>query len=194
MARFTALTALLATIVPVSIAAQAPREFSNVKRLGSALVEYHDGLTQAVAAYYHSQRNHDAPWLLIELGMSSPRSLVVRRDEVELVTPTGDVVPLAGQRRWGADSARARRLLQQARTTRHQVTSYFRGTRGVEAIRFFGRPESGDTAIDLAQAAPEEVLLGDLLFESPTGAWARGTYALVIRHDGGTASLPIDLR
>lgn len=194
MARFTALTALLAMIVPAAIGAQAPREFSNVTRLGSALVEYHDGSTQAVAAYYHSQRNHDAPWLLIELGMSSPRSLVVRRDQVELVTPTGDIVPLAAQRRWGADSARARGLLQQARTTRHQVTSYFRGTRGVEAIRFFGRPESGETANDLAQAAPEEVLLGDLLFESPTGAWARGTHALVIRHDGGTASLPIDLR
>ena len=42
--------------------------------------------------------------------------------------------------------------------------------------------------------APEEVLLGDLLFESPTGAWERGIYALEIEHEGGTAALPIELR
>jgi hypothetical protein len=46
----------------------------------------------------------------------------------------------------------------------------------------------------IAQSLPEEVLLGDLLFESPTGARERGTYALEIEHDGGMAALPIHLR
>ena len=195
MARVTAVAALFAVVVSTGLTLRAqPREFANVKQLGAALVEYHDGLTQVVAAYYYSQRNHDSPWLLIELGVSSPRTLVVRRNQVELVTPSGRTVPLAAQRRWGADSARARGLLQQASTTRHQVRTYFRGTRGVEALRFFGRPESGDTVIDTVQGAPEELLLGDLLFESPTGAWEKGAYALVIKHDTGTASLPIELR
>jgi hypothetical protein len=44
------------------------------------------------------------------------------------------------------------------------------------------------------QSGPDEVLLGDLLFESPTGGWEKGSYALVIRHDRGSASLPIELR
>ena len=194
MARCTAVTMLL-VVVSTGLTLQAqPREFAHVKQLGAALVEYNDGLTQVVAAYYYSQRHHDAPWLLIELGASSPRTLMVRRNQVELVTPSGRIVPLAGQRRWGADSARARGLLQQASTSRHQVRTYFRGTRGFEALRFFGRPESGETVIDAVQGAPEEVLLGDLLFESPTGAWEKGSYALVIKHDGGTASLPITLR
>jgi len=195
MTRFTIVAAFVVGMVAFADAQRAqPREFSHVKPLGAALVEYQDGLTQAVAAYYHSQRNHDTPWLLIEVGVSSPQAFVLRRDRVRLVSPSGQVVPLAAQTRWGGDSARARGLLQQARTTRHQVRTYFRGTRDGVRLRFFGRPEQGQTVVDVAQIAPEEVLLGDLLFESPTGAWERGTYALEIEHDAGTAALPIELR
>lgn len=194
MARFAVVAALLVGMVVSADAQRAqPREFSSVTQNGAALVEYHDGVMQAVAAYYHSQRHHDTPWLLIEVGLSSPRSFVLQRDRVQLVSPSGQAVPLAGQRRWGADSARARSLLQQARITRHQLSAYFRG-RGGQRLRFFGRPEQGQTVIDVAQVAPEEVLLGDLLFESPTGAWERGTYALEIEYEAGTAVLPIELR
>ncbi len=194
MARIMIAAALLVGMVgPVVAERPQPREFSRVTQQGAALVEYHDGVTQVVAAYYHSQRNHDTPWLLIEVGLSSPRPFVLRRDRVWLVSPSGNAVPLAGQRRWGADSARARSLLQQARITRHQVGAYFLG-RGGQRLRFFGRPEQGQTVVDVAQVAPEEVLLGDLMFESPTGAWERGTYALEIEHDLGTVALPIELR
>jgi hypothetical protein len=41
---------------------------------------------------------------------------------------------------------------------------------------------------------PEQVLLGDLHFESPSGAWDRGTYALVIHRNEGTIRLPVELR
>jgi len=38
-----------------------------------------------------------------------------------------------------------------------------------------------------------EVAAGPLFFESPTGAWEAGTYALVVRHPNGVAELPIRL-
>ena len=41
---------------------------------------------------------------------------------------------------------------------------------------------------------PYELGLSDLLFESPTRLWDKGTYALVLRYDGGEAVLPIELR
>ena len=190
-----ALGVALALMAALGSAMQAqPKEFGSIRSLGRALVEYNDGLTHAVAAYYHSQSSHDSVWLLIEVGVASPRSLTLRRDQVELVTPSGRVVPLATQRRWGQDSTRARTLLQQARTSRHQVRAYFREINGAEALRFFTRPEEGGTVIDAVQTAPEQVLYGDLMFESPTGAWERGGYALNLRHDQGTASLPIDLK
>jgi len=170
------------------------REFPHVHELGGALVEYDDGVTQAVAAYYHSQRHYDSKWLLIEIGMMSRRALTLGRDQVELVTPDGRELPLASQRQWSQDSGRARTLLPQALPTRHQVKSYFREVNGREALRFFTRPEEGGTTIDVTQVMPEEVVLGDLYFESPSGLWDRGRYTLVIHRPDATVRLPIDLR
>jgi len=39
----------------------------------------------------------------------------------------------------------------------------------------------------------DRIAVGPLFFESPTGAWEKGTYALVVRHKNGTAELPINL-
>ena len=190
-----ALGVALAVVAALGSAMQAqPREFARVRSLGRALVEYNDGPTRVVAAYYYSQLSHDSAWLLVEIGVASPQPTTVRRTEIDLVTPSGRVVALASQRRWGGDSTRARLLLQQAQTTRHQVRSYFREADGSEALRFFTRPEDGGTVIDAVQTVPEQVLLGDLMFESPTGAWERGRYALNLRYELGTASLPIDLK
>ena len=196
--RFSVVLALVALALPSGsgASAQSPRqrELPNVTPLGAALTEYKDPQVRALAAYYHSQRNHDSAWLLIEFGVASPQPLVLRRTAVALVTPAADVVPLATQQRWGADSTRGRLLLQQARTSRHQLRSYFPDIRGSEQMRFFGRPENGETVIDAVQSAPDQVLLGDLLFESPTGAWPRGRHVLVVRLDDTVVELPIDLR
>jgi hypothetical protein len=188
------IAALVLSVALGSTLQAQSREFAHVRELGGALVEYNDGATQAVAAYYHSQRNHDSKWLLIELGVMGRRALTLGRDQVQLVTPAGLTLPLASQRQWRDDSGRARTLLQQALPTRHQVKSYFREVNGREELRFFTRPEEGGTTIDSTQVMPEQVVLGDLYFESPTGLWDRGTYTLVIHRPSGQVKLPIDLR
>ena len=171
-----------------------PRELANVRELGAALAEYNNGLVQAVAAYYYSQRNHDSRWLLVEIGINSRQLTTISRDRIELVTPNGDVVPLSGQRRWAEDSARAQTLFQQVRPTRHQVGSYFRAIADITRLRFFAAPGVGGTVIDTIDTAADQILLGDLFFESATGAWGRGRHVLVIGHTNGVVELPIDLR
>jgi hypothetical protein len=189
------LAALAAAVVATGAQAPRPPELKHVEQLGQALAEYDDGISQAVAAYYYSQRNHDSRWLLVEFGFTSRQPVDLERDRITLVTPAGDVVPLAAQRAWGEDSARARQLLQEAQPTRHQVSSYFRKQIvSPERLRFFGRPEQGQTVFDSVSASFDRVLLGDLLFESPTGAWARGRHVLVVDIDEGEVALPIDLR
>jgi hypothetical protein len=189
------LAALAATVAATGAQAPRPPELKHVEQLGQALAEYNDGITQAVAAYYYSQRNHDSRWLLVEFGFNSRQPVDLERDRITLVTPAGDVVPLAAQRAWGADSSRARQLLQEAQPTRHQVSSYFRKQIASSSpLRFFGRPEQGQTVFDSVSTSFDQVLLGDLLFESPTGAWARGRHVLVVAVDEGEVALPIDLR
>lgn len=187
-----ALTAAALVVEPSAQTVRIP-ELPHVRSVGRAATEFRDGDVQVVAAYYYSQREHDGPWLLVELGFNSRKALTLRRDRIELTTPAGDVVPLSGQRRWAADPARARRLLQQTRTVRHPLTSYFSQIAIVTRLRFFTRPEDDGTVVD-EMSVGGETLVGDLMFESPTGAWDRGTHVLVIGHELGVARLPIELR
>jgi hypothetical protein len=188
------LTGLILIAAGGSLFAQSrtvPKEFDHVRTLGRALSEFRDGRIQVVAAYYYSQANHDTPWLLIEIGALGEQVMEIERDGIELVTPRGRVVPLAAQARWKADSPRATLLLQQATPLRHPVGSYFAPANGQQRFPFFTLT---GTVRKVAFLRPKELLLGDLLFESPTRLWDEGTYALVIRYDGAEAVLPIELR
>jgi hypothetical protein len=199
----TRATSVLAGIVLVvgsaSLPAQpqtraVPREFDRVRTLGRALSEFEDERIQVVAAYYYSQNNHEQPWLLIEIGALGRMPTEIDRRTIELVTPTGRVVPLASQSRWGQAPERSALLLQQARTSRHQISSYFKGVTGQTNLRFFVWPNGAGTVLESINVRPDELVLGDLLFESPTRLWDDGTYALVIGYDGREALLPIELR
>jgi hypothetical protein len=197
MTRAAFVTALALVSMDLTVAAGAQSrgepELPNIRSLGRAAVEFQDAQVQAVAAYYHSQGEHDGPWLLIELGFNSRKALTLRRERIEIATPEGEIVPLSGQRRWGADAPRARRLLLQARTTRHPVTQCFTQIAARTPLRFFTRPEDGTTVVDVMSTGGDTII-GDLLFESPTGAWATGRYVLSIGHEIGVARLPIELR
>src|SRR5262245_39202806 len=122
-----------------------PREFIHVRTLGRALSEFNDDRIQVAAAYYYSQGNHDSRWLLIELGALGQQATKIDRGQIELVTPTGRVVPLATQTRWAADSEHNALLLQQAATSRHPVASYFKAMNGRTRLRFFARPPGAGT-------------------------------------------------
>jgi hypothetical protein len=200
MNRSTSVVAgLLLVAAGASLGAQSPtrrvpREFDHVRTLGRALSEFNDNRIQVAAAYYYSQANHDSRWLLIELGALGQQTTTINRDQIELVTPTGRVVRLATQARWAEDSRHNALLLQQASTSRHPVESYFKPANGRTRLRFFTRPPGAGTVLNFIDLRPNELVLGDLLFESPTLLWDKGTYALVVRYDGAEAILPIELR
>lgn len=176
-----------------SPAPKVPKEFEHVRTVGRALSEFNNDRIQVVAAYYYSQSNHDSRWLLVELGALAPRAAEIKREQVELITPNGRLVRLATQARWAEDSTRNVLLLQQATTSRHQVSNYF-PTSYHTYLRFFTHPPNGGIVQDTLRLMPYELALGDLLFESPTGLWDKGTYALVVRYAGEEAVLPIELR
>jgi hypothetical protein len=166
-----------------------------VRTIGRALSEFDDGGIRVVAAYYYSQSNHDSRWLLIELGAFAPGATEIKREQVELVTPSGRVVRLATQARWAEDSTRNARLLQQATTSRVDLSNYF-PTADSTHLRFFTqRPNDGLVLVqNTVHLMPYQLARGDLLFESPTGLWDKGIYTLVILYAGTEVKLPIELR
>ncbi len=185
---------LVALPVTGAAVAQQTREFPSVRELGAALGEFDDGQMHAVAAYYHSQRHHDTPWLLIELGITSRKAVRVHRESIEVETPDGATVPLATYRQWNDDVEPATRLLQATAPTRHQVRTYFREFATFTPLRYFKAPHAAGTILDFHDLSIDQVFLGDLYFKSPTGAWARGRHVLVIHNAAATVRVPIDLR
>ena len=182
----------IAALMSVMSPAIAQQEFSSAnKPRGRAAVEYQDKAIQMVAAYYYSQHNHDSRWLYIESALSTEDENVIRRDAIVLRTPQGREIPLAPQRRISEDATRIEQLLQNARVVRHDVLSYFNHNRFEDMRLFrlaFDPVVSDDFIVDR-----DRVAYGPLFFESPTGAWEDGTYALVVRHETGAAELPIRL-
>ena len=166
--------------------------FPDTKELGRAAVQYQDDDIQAVAAYYHSQRNHDSRWLLIEVAVSSEERMTIHRDAFQLLSPDATEIALAAQTRFSQNMPQIRELLLGATTTRHSTTSYFRRRNRSEDMHFFSLPGSSvvrdDFVIDRFRVA-----WGDLFFESPTGLWEEGTYTLLIEQEGVRVAMPIVL-
>jgi hypothetical protein len=187
-----AVVAFSVALAPAVSRVTAQEESSRSRSLGKAVVEYRDDAIQVVAAYYYSQRNHDSRWLLIESALSTADPATIHRTAIHLRTPQGRDIALADQRRVGDDVNAIQQLLQNARTVRHDVASYFVQRDRVESMQFFTLPFGG-VVHDEFVVDRDRVAVGPLFFESPTGAWERGTYTLVVRHPKGIAELPIRL-
>jgi hypothetical protein len=178
-------------LAPLTLAAQ--QEFSSANRtVGRAAVQYRDADAHIVAAYYYSQQNHESRWLMIEAAVSTTELNTIARSAIALRTPQGREIPLASQRRIGEDVMRIKQLLQNASVLGHSVSSYFVQRDRIEDMSLFTLP-FGPVVHDSFVVDRHRVAVGRLFFESPTGAWERGTYALIVRHSDGVAELPIHL-
>jgi hypothetical protein len=178
-------------LAPLTLVAQ--QEFSSANRnVGRAAVQYSDADAHIVAAYYYSQRNHESRWLMIEAGVSTTELNTIDRSAIVLRTPQGRELPLASQRRIGEDVPRIKQLLQNARVLSHNVSSYFVQRDRIEDMSLFTLP-FGPVVHDSFVVDRHRVAVGPLFFESPTGAWESGTYALIVRHSNKVAELPIHL-
>lgn len=168
------------------------QEDSPVRKLGKAVVEYRDKAIQVVVAYNYSQRNHASPWLYIQAGLTTRNETKIHRDAISLRTPQGQIIPLATQRQVGNDTKRIEQLLQNARPVSHDVPSYFTSTYRTEDMQLFRLPFDRIVHDDFI-VDRDRLALGPFFFQSPTGSWENGMYALVVRHGNGIAELPIQL-
>ena len=173
-----------------------PRTFDHVRPLGRALAEFKNDRIQIVTSYSYSQANHDSRWLLIEFGALSRVKTTIERDRIEVVTPDGRLVPHAPPVRV-RDADDLSELLLQISPSRSRLYWYlpYEGLCCPESFRvgegFYAQQR--DAAWTPMQVDSLGPVWADLLFESPTGEWEKGAYALVIRYDGEEAAFPIEL-
>jgi hypothetical protein len=173
--------------------AQVGQSFPHTNKNGRATIEYrHEGLTVA-ANYDYSQRNHDGPWLLIDVALGSNTRFVLHRNNFRLVTPAGQTIRLASQAQGEADPNGINTLIQNAKIHRQNLDGYFPQRNRRETIHFFSLPFARSVS-DEAIVDNDRVTLGALLFRSPDGSWTEGTYRLVLDNERAKAELPISLQ
>jgi hypothetical protein len=173
--------------VSLAVTAAAP---GRIKQHGRATVEYRSEDVVAVANYEYSQRNHQGRWLLIKFGVQATPRIAVNRNQIVLIQPDEQVVPLATQRQFLDDQPTLTALNQNAAIFDRDLHSYFTAPVN-RTINFFARP--GGTVSDSFVSNLDDVASGNLLFKSPKGNWPAGSYRLMLKHGQAMAELPIIL-
>lgn len=179
--------ALVAVSLAMVIAGAPP---GRIKQYGRATVEYRSDDVVAVANYEYSQRNHHGSWLLIKFGVQATLRIAVHRNEIVLIQPDEQIVPLATQPQFLDDQPTLTALNQNAAVFDRALYSYFTAPVN-RTINFFSKP--GGTVSDSFVTNLDDVASGNLLFKSPKGSWQAGTYRLVLTHGQAMAELPINL-
>ena len=158
------------------------------------VVEYESDRLHIVAAHHYAWGDHDAKWLLIDVGIQvlSGGPVTIARRDFSIVRPDGVQMPLTSQR----DYRRARAELLPLKLQLHTlaadpVRGYFPGGNCRDhSFRFFVDSGIRQSVVYANRTGP--CVRGDLFFEAPDGAWDRGTYTLVIDGDTGVR-LPIEI-
>ena len=195
-------TSVVALAASVSQAQQQViPEFPHTTERGRAAGVFQNDDLRVVATYYYSQRHHDSRWLLIKVGVMANHPTQIDREDIYLLTPSGQRVELPTQRAWRKDHQQIRLLRNEARTMGHPLRDYFTKS-DVRDFRFFAlKPVGPGTgrdffiSYDFFDANRYRLEMGDLYFASPTDTWDKGTYALVfeVEEKDIRAVLPIHL-
>ena len=187
-------TIALLLAATVSTGAQLAQSFPHTSKNGRATPVYrHDGLI-FVANYDYSQKNHDTPWLLIDVSLGSNTRFVLHKNDFSLVTPGGHTLRLASQEQGEADPKGINSLIQNARIHRQNLEGFFPQQRADrESIHFVSLPFQRSTS-DEAIVDNNRVTSGPLLFRTLDASWPEGSYRLVLDNEKAKAALPISLQ
>ncbi len=182
------------TLLALSGAVVAAEAASPVKRLGRTVVQRKDDKVKAILSWrFANQTFGKEPWMLLELAFASEGSSVeLNREDVSLVLPGGERVPLPGQRRLAEGLGDVQWLLQRASVSRDPLTGYFSHQTYQQRLPFFTWT-GGPVVLDEISGGPSMLTIGDLFFEAPTGSWKPGTYALALKNRTMDVELPFSL-
>lgn len=192
----TRATRWIALIVSTTLAgsAVAAEKASPVTRLGKTVVRYQDDAVKAVVSWrFANQTFEKEPWLLLELAFAAEgKALNLNREDVALLGPDGERIPLPGQKRFAERMNDPLQLVRRASVARDPLDNYFSRPTRLESLRFFTVP-GGPVVQDEVSGGPSWLIQGDLFFEAPNGVWKPGSYTLVLKNKTMDVALPFSL-
>lgn len=194
MFRFHRCLALIASVALAGGAVAAPADAPVLTRLGKTVVRHQDKNVKAVLSWkYANQTFEKEAWLLLELAFAAEGKPVnLNREDVSLLTPSGERLALPSQRRFAEGVENPRWLVQKAVVARDPVADYFTRQQVEQRLPFFAIP--GEQLVQNEIGAGSTFLTrGDIFFESPSGTWKPGRYTLVLKNKWMDVELPFSL-
>lgn len=185
-------TPVLLAVTLLAASAPAQRTVPPTKRLGKTVVQWQDDSLKAVLGWrWANAYAASSPWMILDFffAAQSGRPVTIAREDVSLVFPNGERVPLPSQKRLVKELRTAPAVFKQFEVARDPLGGYFPSAIREQRLRFFAVPND-EVTFDEAVGSRETVTYGPLLFPSPTGAFAEGEYRLEIRNRDVDASLP----
>jgi hypothetical protein len=164
----------------------------NVKKLGTAIIEYRDQQIHAVAAYEYSHRKHDGAWLMFDVAIVTKERVAFSRTDFALASPDKLSMPVATQHQFIDDAQQIRKVRQNAWLWKRDLSGYFVEPQTAK-YQFLALPGDG-VVTDSIVTWEDGVTLVTLFFKSPEGHWNEGTYVLTADNGRARAALPIELK
>lgn len=168
-----------------------PTETPGVERLGGTVLRYTGPQLEAILSYRWANLNPGADWLFLDVALTGTRrdAVEVARDKVSLLTPTGEVVPLASQQEFGEAYPQLAAALARAEVAAEPL-GYFPG-RTPEGLDFLVVPGTG-LALESVWVNDLDVAIGRLSFDLPAGVQS-GRYELRIDLEESKVRIPFRL-
>lgn len=184
-----ALLLSLATTLALPLSAAEERA-PEVTRKGRTVVAYKGPALEAVLGYRWMNGHADATWVPLQFAVSGAGAATVpiAREDVSLVTPSGERIPLPTQKQFLEGLKDPRPIVQELRVTRDPISGYFPGRNTDQRLAFFSLP--GERIAWDEVSVNRTVLTWGLLWFPLPGGVRPGTYRLEIRSKWANVEIP----
>jgi hypothetical protein len=169
-----------------------PTDTPGVDRMGAYVLKQFGPELWTVLGYRFANSQLGDEWMILEVGLSSPngQSAEVTREEIFLLSPSGNRIPLATQRQFNEEWGSLRPVIQRANVDRDPL-EYFPPSRIECPIQFFVAPGQG-VSFDQVTLNDRRGCFGRLFFDVSGGIQA-GRWVLGIDLEESEIRIPFEL-
>lgn len=181
---------VVALISLVGCSSAEPTDDPGVDRMGKYMLMNKGPEAETLIGYRYAQQNLGSKWLVLEAAMTSPpnQTATVKRENVSVTTPAGEIIPLATQKdvneAWGVLMP----IVNAADVVRDPM-NYWQPRKKTLLMRFYVAPGAG-VSFDEFSVNDFRVCEGRFLFEIPGGVQA-GRYVLTIGLEESEVIIPV---
>jgi hypothetical protein len=169
-----------------------PTDTPGVDRMGQYILKQFGPELWTLLGYRFANTQLGDEWMILEVGLSSPngQSAKVAREDIFLLSPSGNRIPIATQRQFNEAWGALRPVIQRANVDRDPL-EYFPPSRIECAIQFFVAPGQG-VSFDEVTVNDRRGCFGRLYINVPGGIQA-GRWVLGIDLEESEIRIPFEL-